>query len=97
VRIISRRKLQDFWILHTDSEQALKSWYGEVKVEIWQKPVDVQWSFPRVRIIGRDRLIFPIKGNRYRLVVAVNYESQIVFIRFIGTHAEYDKIDALSI
>jgi mRNA interferase HigB len=94
VKVIAKSVLRDFWLLHPDSEQYIKSWFDQVMESDWKTPTDVKREFGRVSILKNGRLIFNIKGNTYRLVVKVNYEEQWVFIRFIGSHADYDKIDA---
>ena len=80
-----------------DSEVSLKAWYQEVKNSDWRNPNDVKRYYRSASIIGDNRIVFNICGNKYRLIVRINYEAQWVFIRFIGTHSEYDKIDAASI
>lgn len=97
MRIIARKALCDFWGEYPDSEQALKSWFKDVKKSTWNCHVDALTMFPTARAIGSNRLVFKIKGNKYRLVVSVHYSKQIVFIRFIGKHERYDRIDALTI
>ncbi len=93
-KIYSTRVLREFWLLHPDAEQHLKSWYEVVARFDWQTPNDVKRSFGKVSILKNGRIVFNIKGNRYRLVAKINYQKQTVFILFIGTHGEYDKIDA---
>ncbi|MEW6114851.1 MAG: type II toxin-antitoxin system HigB family toxin [Thermodesulfobacteriota bacterium] len=97
MRVMSRRTLEAFWERHRDSEQPLRAWYAEAKKARWTKPVDVIRSYPNARAIGKDRLVFDIKGNAYRLVVAVRYDKGLVFVRFVGTHSEYDRIDAATV
>lgn len=94
MRIISIKTIRDFWEKHKNSEQSLKSWYHEVKKEKWKSPHDVKRNYKSASILINQRVVFNIKGNQYRLVVSINYNLQIVFIRFIGTHDEYDKINA---
>lgn len=81
----------------SDSEQPLKVWYSETKKAEWTSPHDVKKQFRSSSLIANNRVVFNIKGNKYRLVVSINYNSGWVFIRFIGTHDEYDKIDATTI
>jgi mRNA interferase HigB len=97
MRIIAKRILKEFWKRYPDAEGPLKSWYYSVKAANWNHPSEALVEFPSVRNIGVTRLIFNIKGNKYRLIVRVNYAHQIMLIRFIGTHAEYDRIDAKTI
>ena len=94
MRIIARRTIKEFWEVHRECEQQLKAWYREVKNAAWRTPRDVKLMYPSARILRDNRIVFNIRGNRYRLVVRVNYDIQIVWIRFVGTHAEYDNIEA---
>ena len=93
-RIIAKRTLREFWENHSDSEQYLKTWYETTKNSNWNSPNDVKITYINASILKNNRVVFNIKGNAYRLIVKINYIKQWVFIRFIGTHAEYDKIDA---
>ena len=96
-RIIAKRTLKEFWEKHPDCEQHLKTWYDIAWRAAWKSPNDVKETFASASIIANNRVIFNIKGNNYRLVVQFNYQRQWAFIRFIGTHAEYDKMDATTI
>lgn len=97
MRIISKKILREFWEKHSDSQQQLKSWFqGASKVE-WKSPKEIKKEYPSVSILEDNRAVFNIKGNKYRLIVKINYDYQMVWIRFIGIHAEYDKIDATKI
>jgi mRNA interferase HigB len=89
--------VRDFWEQNPDAEQPLRAWYSTVKRAEWHTPNDVKAMFRNASIVGNNRAIFNIKGNDYRLVVAINYAMSIVFIRFIGTHENYDRIDAKTI
>ncbi len=97
MRIIAVRTLRKFWAQNADAEQALKSWYKETSNSRWLEPNDVKRRYPSADIIPGNRIVFNIKGNTYRLIVKIHYNTGIVFIRFVGTHAEYDKIDANTI
>jgi mRNA interferase HigB len=97
MRILSRSTLRDFWESHPDAEEALKTWYYEASHIDWQSPVDVKSTHGNASIIANNRVVFNIKGNTYRLIVAIRYDIGIIFIRFIGTHAEYDKVNAETI
>jgi len=97
LRVIAKKILRQFWEMHPDAEQQLKSWYQEASKGSWIDPNFVKDEFPNSRLIANNRVIFNVKGNRYRLIVRVNYKYKMVYIRFIGTHAEYDKIDATTI
>lgn len=97
MRVIAKKTLRDFWELHPDSEQRLKSWYQEASKAEWSSPKQIKKDYPSASFLVNNRVVFNIKGNHYRLIVKVNYDYQIVWIRFIGTHSEYDKIDAKNI
>ena len=94
LRIISKKILRDFWEAHADSEQQLKAWFQETSNAEWKTPNDVKKEYPSASILNNNRIVFNIKGNNYRLIVRINYNYQMIWIRFIGTHAEYDKINA---
>jgi mRNA interferase HigB len=94
MRIVARRALREFREKHRDAEEPLKAWYANVKEAHWQTPADVNLLYRTASLLGINRVVFNIKGNRYRLVTAVDYRFGIVYIRFIGTHQEYEKIDA---
>ena len=93
-RIIAKRILREFWERNSDSEQYLKTWYETAKSSNWTSPADIKKTYVTASILKDSRVVFNIKGNSYRLIVKFNYERQWAFIRFIGTHAEYDKINA---
>ncbi len=97
MRVIAKKTLRDFWKKHADSEQSLKTWYHEAEKSKWKNFNDIKKEYPSASILQNNRVCFNIKGNNYRLIVRINFEIQIVWIRFIGTHAEYDKIDANNI
>jgi mRNA interferase HigB len=97
LRIIAKKILRDFWEKHADSEQQLKAWFQESGKAGWKGPNDIKKEYPMASIIAGNRVVFNIKGNHYRLIVKINYDYQMVWIRFIGTHAQYDKIDATKI
>ncbi len=97
MRVIAKKTVKDFWLKHADSEQALKAWYQEASKANWTSPNDIKQEYPSASLLGNGRVVFNIKGNSYRLIVRINYQIQIIWIRFVGTHAEYDKIDAENI
>lgn len=97
MRIIAKRTLREFWEKHSDAEAPLLAWYREVEQEEWDTPAKVKEKYRNASILGDKRVVFNIRGNRYRLVVLINYPARIVYVRFIGTHAEYDKIDAVEV
>lgn len=97
VRVIAIKTLQDFWKKHPEAELPLRAWYAEAKSAQWEKPSDITRLYRTASVLTNNRIVFNIKGNDYRLVVAINYEYKIVYIRFIGTHKEYDKINSKEI
>ncbi len=97
MHIISRKKLQDFWQNHKNSEQALKAWFADTKHAQWDSPAVIKKNYSNASFLSNNRVVFNIKGNQYRLIVVVRYEFRLVYIRFIGAHQEYDKIDAKKI
>jgi len=97
MRIISRCRLVEFWEVHPDAEQPLRAWYTETKKASWNSPAEIKEIYRSVSILSNNRVVFNIKGNTYRLIVVVEYSQGKMFIRFVGTHAEYDRIDATSI
>jgi mRNA interferase HigB len=97
MRIISRRTLREFWEKHPDARQSLQAWYVDVKRAEWKTPSDIKDVYRNASIVGNNRAVFNIKGNHYRIIVAIQYEFGIVYIHFVGTHPEYDKIDATRI
>lgn len=96
-RIIAKRTLRVFWKKHVESEQYLKTWYETAKNSNWTSPNEIKQTYINASILKNGRIVFNIKGNSYRLVVKFNFERQWAFIRFVGTHAEYDKINANTI
>lgn len=94
MHVISIRQLREFWQTHATAEQPLKAWYHEAKTAHWQSFQDIKNHYRSADVIPGNRVVFDIKGNTYRLVVRIHYNSGRLFIRFIGTHAEYDRIKA---
>jgi mRNA interferase HigB len=94
MRVIAISLLREFWVKHPDSEQPLKAWYSEAQSASWHNPHEIKNQYRTASILRDGRVVFNISGNKYRLVVAVLYQSQVVLIKFIGDHATYDKIDA---
>ena len=97
MRVIAKKTLRDFWKSHAGSEQQLKAWYQETARATWTGPKQIKAAYPGASFLLENRVVFNIKGNHYRLIVKVNYDYQMVWIRFIGTHAEYDKINAKTV
>jgi mRNA interferase HigB len=94
MRIIAKGTLRAFWERRTSAKEPLLAWYREVEKEDWDSPAKVKEKYRSASVIGDSRVVFNIKGNDYRLVVKINYSYRVVYIRFVGTHAEYDRIDA---
>lgn len=92
--MISKKTLRDFWHKHKDCEEQLKAWHKEAEEAIWKSPTEIKKDYPTASILQHNRIVFNIKGNKYRLIVKINYSFSMVWIRFVGTHAEYDRIDA---
>ena len=92
-RILAKSTLRSFWEKHPNCEQNLKTWYKTVKDSNWSTPNEIKKVYGTASIVSNNRVVFNIKGNEYRLVVKFNFERGWAFIRFIGTHKEYDKID----
>nr|WP_281794514.1 type II toxin-antitoxin system HigB family toxin [Desulforhabdus amnigena] len=97
MRIISRRTLKEFWERHPDAGQPLQGWYADVKQADWRSPSDIKSIYRNASFVADNRVVFNIKGNTYRVVVAIQYQFGIVYIRFVGTHEEYDRIDAATV
>ncbi|MBU0487791.1 MAG: type II toxin-antitoxin system HigB family toxin [Bacteroidetes bacterium] len=96
-RIIAKGTLRNFWEKHADAEQYLKTWYNTALNSEWKSPSDVKQTYASASILKGSRVVFNIKGNTYRLIVRFNFEKSWGFIRFIGTHSEYEQIDANAI
>ena len=93
MRIIARRTLREFWERHPDSEQPLKAWFAEAQAADWRNPQGIKSRYRHASFVADNRVIFNIGGNKYRLITHVNYDFRIVYIKFVGTHGEYDRID----
>lgn len=94
MHVISRKRLREFWDIHPSAEAPLVEWYRHMEKANYPTPHDLKTHIPKVSILKCGRVVFNIGGNKYRLVVSIDYERQIVLVRFVGTHGEYDKIDA---
>lgn len=99
MRIIAFRTLREFFEKpeYSDSESPLRSWYHDAKTAKWKNSNELKQHYKNASIVGDGRVVFNIKGNAYRLVVAIDYEFQAIFVRFIGTHKQYDTINAKTI
>jgi len=97
MRVFSKKMLREFWEKHAGAKPGLQAWCEDsLRVE-WQTPADIKRIYANASIIADNRVVFNIQGNAYRLVVKIQYDRGFVFVRFVGTHAEYDKIDAETI
>lgn len=96
MHVISRKKLIEFYEQpgRQDAKGHFEAWYYEAKHAQWESPADIKARYGSASVIGDNRIVFNIAGNKYRLIVRINYDSKTVFVRFVGTHQEYDKIDA---
>ena len=99
MRVLSKTTLKEFWRQpnYADSEQPLKAWHDECKNADWKTPQDIKSLYRNASFVGNNRVVFNIHGNKYRLITAINYKFSMVYIRFVGTHADYDKVDAATI
>ena len=94
MRVIAKKILRDFWGKYSDSEEQLKIWYKEATKAKWTSPNDIKNEYPNASILKSGRVVFNICGNKFRLITQINYLRQWVFVRFIGTHNDYDRINA---
>ena len=97
MRIIARRTLREFWERHERAEQPLRAWYAEASKAEWKSPRDIKEKYRHASFLADNRVVFNIRGNHYRLVTHINFAYRILYVRFVGTHSEYDRIDAESI
>lgn len=97
MRVISKRTLQDFWKRHNEAEHPLIAWYAEAIKAQWKTPQEIKTYYQTASFLSDNRVVFNIGGNKYRLIVKINYTYNTVYIRYVGTHAEYDKINAQEI
>jgi mRNA interferase HigB len=99
MRIISRKALRQFWRKqeYADAEQPLRAWFREASAADWSNPSAIKAMYRSASLLGNSRVVFNIAGNKYRLVVKVNYRYRVMYIRFVGTHRQYDKINVMEI
>ncbi len=97
MRVISKKILRACWERHADVKRPLQAWLEDIERADWKTPRDVQKAYGDDAVLPDNRVVFNIKGNRYRIVTKIHYNTGIVYIRFVGTHAEYDRIDVLTI
>jgi len=96
-RIFAKSTLKAYWEIHPEVEQYLKTWYDTAIHANWKSPADIKLNYASASILKDSRVVFNIKGNSYRLITKFNFDRQLIYIRFVGTHSEYDKIDANTI
>ncbi len=94
MRVIAKGTLTEYWAKHRDAEAPLRAWLQEAKAAAWSSPPDVKAAFGSASILKTSRVVFNIAGNKHRLVVSIHYRRRVIYIKFIGTHTEYDAIDA---
>ena len=94
MRIISRKTLVNYWTKVPAAKEELEAWYAEARSADWATPADVKGQYGKASILKKGRVVFNICGNKHRLVVRINYDYGVIYIRFLGTHAEYDQINA---
>jgi mRNA interferase HigB len=97
MHVVSVKPLREFWTKHSDAEQPLKAWFREATAANWTSFDQIKARYRTADVIPGNRVIFNIKGNHYRLIVRIHYNTGRLFIRFVGTHAEYNRIDAETI
>lgn len=93
MRIIAKRTLRAYWEKERRAEQPLRSWHAIAAAADWASPADVKAVYANASVVGNDRIVFNIAGNRYRLIVRFDFRHRIGFVRFVGTHADYDRIN----
>lgn len=97
MRIIARSTLAAFWESHPETEASLAHWVNVAKAASWKSATDVRADFSKAKVLNGERVRFEVAGGDYRLIVAFDFKRSIAFVKFIGTHAEYDRIDALTV
>ena len=97
MRVIARNTLVEFYALHPETKSPLEHWLCLVRAAEWKSPHDVRNSFPKASVLNGERVRFEVAGGNYRLVVAFDFVRQVAYVKFLGTHAEYDRIDALKV
>lgn len=97
MRVITLGTLRAFWKTYPDAQQALKAWHDDAERANWRTPTDIKAQYASASILSNNRVVFNIRGNHYRLVVKIHYNTGFVFVRFVGTHLQYDEINAETI
>jgi len=93
MRVIARRTLREFWVVHPSAEQPLKAWFSEATAGSWDSPQSIKDRYRHASFVGDNRVVFNIGGNKFRLITHVNYEFGIVYIKYVGTHADYNRVN----
>ena len=94
MRVISRKILREFWEKHPDARQPLQTWYADVKHATWTGPADIKSVYRNASFLANNRVVFNIKGIRYRIIVVIQYRYKLIYVRFVGTHKEYERVNA---
>jgi len=94
MRVVAKSTLREFWTIHPDADAALNAWLRDVQKSDWKTPSDITANYANVSLLANNRVCFNVRGNHYRLIVEVRYNAQVIYIKFVGTHAEYDAVDA---
>jgi len=97
MRVIAKRTLRLFWERHPDAKGSIEAWHAEVMKAAWKTPQQVKAQFGSASILKAGRVVFNVSGNKYRLVVAIDYARQACFVKFLGTHEQYDSINAQTV
>lgn len=97
MRVIAKSTLLAFCTAHPETRRAIERWHSVVKNGVWKSPAEIQSAFSNAVVLNAERLRFEIGGGNYRLIAAFDFKRQITFVKFLGTHAEYDRIDALTV
>jgi len=97
MRIIARQTLVAFYALHPETKASVERWFSTAKAASWGTTAEVQAALPKAKVLNAERVRFEIAGGNYRMIVAFDFQRQIAFIKFVGTHAEYDRVDALTV
>ena len=97
MRIVAKKTLVQFAQVHADARQPLLAWHEEAVHSRWATPQDIKNRYPTASFVGNNRVVFNIGGNKYRLIVAVAYRIGVAYVKFVGTHSDYDRIDAATV
>lgn len=93
MRVIARRTLREFWVVHPSAEQPLRAWFSEATAGSWDSPQSIKDRYRHASFVGDNRVVFNIGGNKFRLITHVNYEFGIVYIKYVGTHVDYNRVN----